>query len=171
MGHLRGLLRACAWDNAAEPTPTDPARVLDRVDRLVQGLDVVPLATLVYARAVCQGDGWRLTWANAGHPAPLLRLPDGTVDVLEGGSTLLGVVDGPARETACRQVPAGSTLLGYTDGVVERRGEHLDVGVRRLAGILAAADPAQLDDLILRVVREVGDARDDDVAVIAVRLD
>src|ERR671920_1005272 len=66
MGHLRGVLRACIWD--AEDA--DPGRVLARVDRLVQGLRVAPLATMVYARAVppaAPGSPWRLHVANAGH--------------------------------------------------------------------------------------------------------
>ena len=78
MGHLRGLLRACVWD--AEDA--DPGTVLARVDRLVQGLRVASLATMVYARA-CRpaGDGgpWRVHVANAGHPPVLLRHPDGSV--------------------------------------------------------------------------------------------
>lgn len=171
MGHLRGLLRACAWDNASEGTSTDPARVLDRVDRLVQGLDVVPLATLLYAWARPATGGWELTWSSAGHPPPLLRLPGGEVEVLtDAGGVLLGV-GGGGRTNATRTVPPGTTLLGYTDGLVERRGEHLDRGTARLAVALGAADPADLDALIATVVGEPGSDRDDDIAVIAVRLD
>ena len=47
MGHLRGLLRACAWD--AADAGRDCADVVARVDRMVQGLHTVPMATLVYA--------------------------------------------------------------------------------------------------------------------------
>ena len=58
MGHLRGLIRACVW----EAEDDDPSAVLTRVDRLVQGLHVAPMATLVYARAVppaVPGAPWR----------------------------------------------------------------------------------------------------------------
>ena len=48
MGHLRGVLRAAS---GTPRTPT-PARCSARVDRLVQGLRVASLATMVYARAV-----------------------------------------------------------------------------------------------------------------------
>ncbi|WP_254781671.1 SpoIIE family protein phosphatase [Modestobacter sp. DSM 44400] len=61
MGHLRGLLRACMW-NAAEP---DPGAVLGRLDRLVQGLAVAQMATIVYVRAVRP--------AASGRPPMLLR--------------------------------------------------------------------------------------------------
>jgi PAS domain S-box-containing protein len=48
MGHLRGVLRAVVW----EAEDADPGAVLARVDRLVQGLHVASLATMVWARAV-----------------------------------------------------------------------------------------------------------------------
>lgn len=39
-------------------------------------------------------------------------------------------------------MPRGSTLLAFTDGLVERRGEDIDDGMRRLAD--AADDTAVL---------------------------
>ena len=67
MGHLRGLLRACVWD--AEDA--DPGAVLARVDRLVQGLRVASLATMVYARAVRpDGDGEPVAGARGQRRAP-----------------------------------------------------------------------------------------------------
>ena len=47
MGQLRGVLRAVVWEAA----DGDPGTVLARVDRLVQGLRVASLATMVYVRA------------------------------------------------------------------------------------------------------------------------
>ncbi|MCU4186843.1 SpoIIE family protein phosphatase [Acidiferrimicrobium sp. IK] len=172
MGHLRGLLRACAWDDASHEAYADPERVLDRVDRLVQGLDVVPLATLLYARLVPAAGGWRLTYANAGHPAPLLRLPDGTVALLDDArGLLLGVASGAERRTRARDVPVGSILVGYTDGLVERRGGDMADSVERLVRLVGRSDPGDLDGMVGGIVATLGRDRDDDVAVIAVRVD
>jgi len=73
-------------------------------------------------------------------------------------------------------VDRGSTLLLYSDGLVERRGESLDVGLERLRTVaegLAAAG-ADLDELVdgllARLVDVQGERADDDVALIAVRL-
>ena len=172
MGHLRGLLRACAWDDASHETYADPERVLQRVDHLVQGLDVVPLATMLYGRLVRMGDCWELSYSTAGHPAPVLRLPDGTVEVLSDATgTLLGVAASADRRTRSRMIPAGSTIVGYTDGLVERRGEDIDDGVDRLARLVAQSDAADLDEMVNDIVAMLGSDRDDDMAVIAVRLD
>ncbi|MFQ1004094.1 SpoIIE family protein phosphatase [Modestobacter sp. SSW1-42] len=169
MGHLRGLLRACAWD-AGEG---DPGEILGRVDRLVQGLHVAPMATMVYGRAVRPtgpAEPWRLTLANAGHPPLLLRHVDGSVEMLDGITGLLIGVDA-AHVRASRQValPQGSTLIAYTDGLIERPGEDMDQGIASLVARLAAAPvDASPVDLCVHAVGPHPDRRDD-VAVIALR--
>lgn len=128
MGHLRGLLRACAWAAAASP---DAAAVLERVDELLVGLDITTMATLADARLVPDpAGGWIMTRSNAGHPPLLLRLPDGVVEFLDGGThdLLLGVQTGGGRTTSRHHLQRGSMVLAYTDGLVERRGEVLTAG-------------------------------------------
>jgi PAS domain S-box-containing protein len=169
MGHLRGLLRACAWD----APDNDPGEVLGRVDRLVQGLHVAPMATMVYGRAeppAAVGDPWRLQLANAGHPPLLLRHVDGSVELIDGVTGLLIGVDVAHRRASLGlELPAGSTLVAYTDGLIERPGEDLDQGIAalvdRVAGAPADATPA---DLCLHAVGPQPDRRDD-VAVLALR--
>ena len=171
MGHLRGLIRACIWD--AEDA--DPGAVLTRVDRLVQGLHVTPMATMVYARAVppaAEGAPWRLHVANAGHPPLVLRHPDGAVQLLDRATGLLVGVDASvSRRTLDAEVRPGTTLVAYTDGLIERPGGDLDGGIAELCARLAAtpvdADPRVLCDA---AVSGTLDGRDD-VALIAVRFE
>ncbi|WP_222195754.1 SpoIIE family protein phosphatase [Modestobacter italicus] len=171
MGHLRGLLRACAWDAG----DGDPAEILGRVDRLVQGLHVAPMATMVYGRVerpAGPAEPWRLQLANAGHPPLLLRHVDGTVQQLDGVTGLLIGVDATHRRTSrAIEVPRGATLVAYTDGLIERPGEDMDQGIAALVGRLDAA-PADADPaaLCLHALGEHPDRRDD-VAVIALRFD
>ncbi|SDY98370.1 PAS domain S-box-containing protein [Geodermatophilus africanus] len=169
MGHLRGLIRACAWE---APDP-DPGVVLARVDRLVQGLGVASMATIVYARAVPpagEGAPWRLTLASAGHPPPLLRTAGGEVEVLDEVTGLLIGVDGsrPRRSTSI-DLPRDATLLAYTDGLIERPGTDLDEGIAELVDRLVAT-PAGSGPRALCDAAVAGslDGRDD-VAMIAVR--
>ena len=171
MGHLRGLLRACMWD-VGDP---DPGAVLDRLDRLVQGLQVAQMATIVYVRAVRPagpGENWRLELGNAGHPPMLLRDPDGSVRQLDGVTGLLVGVDASTRrESVVEEVPPGTTLVAYTDGLIEQPGKDLDQGIASLTARLAAAPvDATPAELCRHAVGPAPDRRDD-VAVIAVRFD
>jgi PAS domain S-box-containing protein len=172
MGHLRGLLRACAWDSA-ETGRGEPAAVLDRLDRLVQGLDVVPLATLLYGRLQRPAgpeEAWQLTYANAGHPPPLLRRPDGTIELVDVATgPLLGVVEQSTRHSATVEVPAGSDLVIFTDGLIERRSESLDAGISRLRQALRRNDPDDIERLADALVATAGAERSDDAAVIVIQ--
>jgi PAS domain S-box-containing protein len=169
MGHLRGVLRACIWD-AADP---DPGSVLARVDRLVQGLQVASMATMVYARALPPeepGGPWQVNVANAGHPPLLRRDPDGDVRLVDGVTGLLVGVDASAhRATLTLDLPPGTTLVAYTDGLIERPGQDMDQGIEDLRQRLAAAplnaSPRELCDA---AVAGSVDHRDD-VALLAVR--
>ncbi|MBB2903175.1 PAS domain S-box-containing protein [Kineococcus radiotolerans] len=177
MGHLRGLLRACAWN--ADNADSDPARVLERVDELLAGLGLGTLATLTYAHltpdtdedATAEGgpvSGWALRYSNAGHPPLMLRTPEGTVTALDGPHDLLLGVVAQERATSTHHLPAGSTLLAYTDGLVERRGEHLADGLERLAAAFAAG-PEDPDELCTHLLQQLG-SEGDDTAVLALQV-
>jgi serine phosphatase RsbU (regulator of sigma subunit) len=109
-----------------------------------------------------------ITVANAGHPNPLIV--DGTSSqfVTTTIGPPLGVGHEPYVETTFT-LPRDPTLLAFTDGLTERRGEYLDVGLTRLT-TSASAPFASLEDLLDRVVREMGDIQArDDVAALAFR--
>jgi len=168
MGQLRSVLRSYAWEG-------DPAAtVLDRLDRLVQGLQMAQLATAVYARLERDGDGAAvLRYANAGHLPPLLQQPDGTVRYLDGGhSVLLGVPMTGPRAEAAEPLEPGSTVLLYTDGLIERRTVSIDDGLDWLAAVVAGHDPAAgpraLNDLLLRAIAD--ETLADDIALLAFRV-
>jgi serine phosphatase RsbU (regulator of sigma subunit) len=109
-----------------------------------------------------------LTLANAGHLPPLLFAGDHTEFVHTKVGPPLGV-DGSAYESTTVATPRGATLLAYTDGLVERRGESLDVGFRRLASA-ATRGPEDLDALLTSIITELTDNHsEDDIAVLALR--
>ncbi len=175
MGQLRSVLRAYAWEGER------PARVLDRLCRVVRGLDVAELATCVYARLEGAGTGEaRLTWSNAGHHPPLLRTPDGEVHSLDGGAGVVVGVDpvfagDDGRPEDARAVAPGSVLLLFTDGLVERRGTGIDAGLAQVRATLAAHDPEEGPEALTRALTRQLDAEDqdgshDDVCLLAVRV-
>ncbi|GAB3321951.1 hypothetical protein GCM10027451_44020 [Geodermatophilus aquaeductus] len=167
MGQLRSMLRGFAFEGG-EP----PAVALDRLDAAVAGLRTGALATALVTRVDRAEDGRRtLSWSNAGHPPPLLRHPDGRVEVLASRPDLLVGLD-PARQRHTHSVALEprSTVLLYTDGLVERRRTDLDEGIAQLTASLAADDGGSLDDLLDRLLEGVRGSTDDDVALLAVRV-
>lgn len=116
MGRLRAAVRAYASQNLP------PGEAMYHLDRHALELDGegpgAPVATLVYAvHDAAQGS---LTYANAGHLAPLLRLPDGCVVPLDGASgPALGTGEWTWQEAAVA-VPPGSYLAFHTQGLLER---------------------------------------------------
>ncbi|MFJ4906471.1 PP2C family protein-serine/threonine phosphatase [Streptomyces sp. NPDC093249] len=114
-----------------------------------------------------------LTWAQAGHPAPLL-FRDGTGHVLrrpEG--VLLGATTGAVYgETETRLLP-GDVLVLHTDGLNRGGGAtDDDTGARRLLALgdrLVAARDAQ--EALRAVVGEFGEEqREDDACAMVVRV-
>ncbi len=112
-----------------------------------------------------------VTFANAGH-LPLLLSSGGRVQYLDGPVGPPVGVPSPDRYVMTTvAIPKGSTLIGFTDGLVERRVEHLDLGLDRLATAVAEspADRA-LDDLLGDLVSTLTPSGPvDDIALIGVR--
>lgn len=163
MGQLRVALRAYAIEGHP------PATVVQRLDQVVESLDE-ELATAVYL--VYDPAASTLRYANAGHPPPLLLAPDGSCQRLgEGLSPPLGCLMGGETTEAQISVQPGSTLVIYTDGLVERRGENLEVGLVRLADVAASGDPADLDAFCDHLLAGMdADDRGDDIALLTTTL-
>jgi PAS domain S-box-containing protein len=170
MGQLRSVLRSYAWEGHR------PSEVLERLDRLVQGLGMAQLATCVYGRLLPDEEGALLRYANAGHLPPVVQHGTGEVEVLDGGkSVLIGAPRGASeggRPDGSAIIPRGATLILYTDGLVEDRETDVDAGVARLCALVAGHDPALgVSTLCDRLLDELlTGPRTDDAAVIAVRI-
>ncbi|WP_345771332.1 SpoIIE family protein phosphatase [Geodermatophilus normandii] len=173
MGQLRGMLRGIAYRGDVPPDA-----VLVELDGAIDALRMGSMATAVVAR-VEQTPAQRaagtttLRWSNAGHPPPLLLLPDGEVHELgtERGQLMLGVDPAARRTSAAVEVPRGSTLLLYTDGLVEGRDLLLDDGIGLLRTALARLADLPLDRLCDALVSRLRpEGLQDDVALVAVRL-
>jgi serine phosphatase RsbU (regulator of sigma subunit) len=175
MGQMRSLLRGIAVHSG-----DGPAEVLHGVDRVMQTLQVDTTATAVVVRLEQTPEEraaglTRLRWSNAGHPPPMVVEADGRVTTLgdDDADLLLGLDTDTRREEQVVTLARDSTLLLYTDGLVERRDEPLEEGLARLGRTLAdlARQDLTLDrlcDVLLR--RMLPDRREDDVALVAVRL-
>ncbi|MGY1785568.1 SpoIIE family protein phosphatase [Geodermatophilus sp. SYSU D00698] len=171
MGQVKTLVRAIAFDRLEEP-----AGVLRRVDHALVGLAVPAMATALVCRveqtpAEAAVGLRRLRWATAGHPEPMLLLPDGTVrDLSAPVGPPLGIGWRGPRADGHDVIPADSTLLLFTDGLFERRGVPLDESREELRRLVEAAAGSSLADLCDGLLASMlGDGAEDDVAVLAVR--
>ncbi|MGI5380460.1 PP2C family protein-serine/threonine phosphatase [Streptomyces sp. CA-251387] len=138
MSQLRTALRAYAVDGSS------PGQLLTRLHQYLHRLRLDLYATAVIARF--HPDDPTLTWAAAGHPPPVLRTPDGQVRTLDAKpGAMLGIPLKQEIRDHTVPLPPGSTLALYTDGLVERRSQGIDPGIRRLAEALGSFSPAELD--------------------------
>jgi CheY-like chemotaxis protein/anti-sigma regulatory factor (Ser/Thr protein kinase) len=162
MGELRNALRAYAIEGHG------PGLAVQRLDRLVRmTVGQKMIATVLFG--VLDLRTGSITLARAGHPPPLVRAPDGTVRLLDGGSTLpIGVATDDVPSEFTYALADGETILLYTDGVVERRSEPIDAGIERMMSALgsgSATAEASCDRVLARLL--AAGPPDDDVAMLA----
>jgi serine phosphatase RsbU (regulator of sigma subunit) len=146
MIRLRRLLRRVAADSAPA---AGPAGLLTAVDEAMrsQGLDVLTTGIVARLDRLPDSCAWRLRWSNAGHPPPVLVHDDGLISTLETPPDRpLGIGADCSRSETDAVLQPGATLLLFTDGLVERRGQVIDDGIRSLSTTLAELGPSALRD-------------------------
>ena len=179
MGQLRAALRAYAQD---EKSPADIMRKLDEWVRSTAPVGAggdPPTVSCIYLIY----DAWSrsLTFANAGHAAPLLAL-DGTVRPLEvrHKGVLLGVrgrgIRGlPTYREQTVTLPPGAALVLYTDGLTDRRtradgdGHYTEAEAVTMLRDALLASAASADALAVAAETAVPGDIDDDMAILVFR--
>lgn len=108
-------------------------------------------------------DGFRLTLALGGHPPPLLRRNDSTVDPVGDHGTVLGLLPVIDVHEVDIHLHPGDLLLAYTDGVTEARRGNEQFGEDRLAEVLSRLS-GSVDDVadgVLSAVEAFASDRED----------
>jgi serine phosphatase RsbU (regulator of sigma subunit) len=162
MATLLGAVRGMAMAG------TQPGQLMSWLNQLLDATVQPALGSAVCCRY--RPDTRTLTWAQAGHPAPLL-FRDGTGCRLNApDGVLLGATSGAVYAQAEETLEVGDLLVLHTDGLVPGRSAadsvHLlmDLGPR-----LGAAGTAQ--DCVRLVVDEFGESeREDDACVLVARV-
>lgn len=83
--------------------------------------------------------GVRITLTLSGHPPPLVRRLDGSIEAVGRTGTALGIISLLRLEETVIDLLPGEVLLAYTDGVIEARHDRVEFGEERLAWVLASA--------------------------------
>ncbi|MEV0178538.1 SpoIIE family protein phosphatase [Streptomyces sp. NPDC050625] len=170
-----GRLRTAVHNFSTLDLPPD--ELLSHLDDLVGRIDQdeacaeaseVVGATCLYA--IYDPVSRRCAMARAGHLAPALVHPDGTVtfpDLPAGPPLGLG---GMPFQTAEVDIAEGTQLVLYTDGLIEDRARDLDVGMELLRQALAGHPDRSPDESCRAVVQELLPGRPkDDVALLIAR--
>jgi serine phosphatase RsbU (regulator of sigma subunit) len=161
MGRVRSALRAYAL------ICDDPAQALTLLDRKVHHFETGNLTTALYA--MVSPDRSTIHISLAGHLPPILATTgqDAVVPKIPVGPPL-GIGRPPAvRCTTVIDFPPGAVLVCYTDGLVEHRGEIIDVGIKRLTAVVR---PDNAEAVCLAVMAGVGtDLPTDDIALLVLR--
>jgi serine phosphatase RsbU (regulator of sigma subunit) len=111
----------------------------------------------------------RFVISSAGHLPPVIMPPGEEPRLLGLPADLpVGIGDSEARHNTAVDLTAGTTLVLYTDGLVERRGEVIDIGLDRLRALVR---PAPAEQLCAGIVAGM-DVKvvEDDIALVAVRI-
>ncbi|MBX9640763.1 MAG: SpoIIE family protein phosphatase [Mycobacteriaceae bacterium] len=165
MGQLRSAARALMLRDPS------PAQVLESLDGFARAASDAQCTTVFCG--VIDTVGAAITYSSAGHLPPIIVSADGHEELLDGARSVpLAVTSsGPPRTETDAPLPAGATLLLYTDGLVERRGEPLDVGIARAGTALIRhrhLDPQGVCDHVMRLLTPL-DGYADDVAMLLYR--
>ena len=160
MGKLRHALNAVAMYES------NPGRILNAGEQILRRRFPNEIATAF--AAIIDSRERTITYANAGHPYPAMRLRDGSLQELVANGLPIGIrYLGDLEPVVTRSVDDVGMLVLYTDGLVECERDHL-LGVERLfsalrnEAVMYLRNPAEF-------LREVccGTNAPDDVAILA----
>jgi PAS domain S-box-containing protein len=165
MGQVRSILRAYAIDHA------HPGYALQRTNAAMARLLPEAMASAVYAVLdLATGD---LTYANAGHPPPLITAGTGRAGYLDDApGVMLGARADIALPASQRRLAPGTGLLFYTDGLIEDRRSDIDEGLTTLAATVKRSRARTADQIRAAAVSVLHDrpSRADDVCLLAAHL-
>jgi serine phosphatase RsbU (regulator of sigma subunit) len=166
MGQLRSAL------SAASRVTDGPAAALETLGLYARSVPGAESTTAI--TTYIDWTARTITYSSAGHPPAALVDPDGFVRFLDQATDppLGARLEHMPRPQATVPFVPGSTLVLYTDGLIERRGEDIDVGLARLAAALtdhSALDEEHLADALLSDLI-APEGASDDTALVVVRL-
>ncbi|HLQ55896.1 MAG TPA: PP2C family protein-serine/threonine phosphatase [Streptosporangiaceae bacterium] len=160
MARLRGALAGLAITGAA------PDRLMGWLNDLVR--HVAPEHTASVAAGYFDPATRVLTWAQAGHPPPVLVRGAWAAPLDPPDGILLGAGEDGYAVTSLR-LRAGDVLLLYSDGLVERRDRSLDDGLATLArSARGVGDPEQVIAAALQALGSTDP--EDDTCLVALQV-
>lgn len=170
----RYTLRAASVGAAS---PSAALRILNDVVR--QELAAAPedderFLTVAYLTIAPAEEGLRVTVACGGHPLPIARRADGSVEDVPCDGELIGAFDAHESTDRSLELRHGDVIVLVTDGVLEARRNGDEFGDDRLHEVVrvhGGGTATHLADAIeAAVLDHLGGSGQDDVAIVVLRL-
>ena len=152
-----------------------PDALCEKLNNLVcRNIAADRFITFVYAHL--HGPSRRLSYANAGHNAPIVLHRDGTHERLDMGGGVLGIFKQQSFDAGSFQLAPGDRIVLYTDGVTEARdGAGIEFGDSRLIDVLRDCldtDPQIAQEKIFSTVEQFcGGNWEDDATLIVLSVE
>jgi serine phosphatase RsbU (regulator of sigma subunit) len=152
-------------------TTSDPAELMGRLNQLmVETASDNPAATATAVIARYDPVPGTLTWAQAGHPAPMLSRRGVTGVLPRPPGVLLGVTMEAEYVCATVEFVPGDVLIMYTDGLVEHRNRTLDDSLSAVMTTVDEAIAGNPDQPLAALLGRLRRANpEDDTCVLAAR--
>jgi serine phosphatase RsbU (regulator of sigma subunit) len=174
-GPPAALLATAVQSNcsAHAPVASDPADLMGRLNRalLRRAIDA-RFATMCYGTLSPDG---RFRYSNAGQEPPLVIRADGSMEALDVGGPVLGLLPAATYGFGETQLAPGDLIVMFSDGVTEARNMEGDEYERdrlsaALAGMHGRAATRVLEDLLASVNHFAGAApQADDITALVLR--
>ncbi len=155
MASLHSSIRAVSFDtNTTGQANVSPAAMMETINRsLYRSTQSARYATLF---AACYAAETRaLTYSNGGHPPPIILTAANTVERLEVGGPVVGLLTGMAYSEATIQLRSGDLLIAFTDGVTEPEQGTQEFGEQRLIDLIQPIRTSPLPVIMATVLKAV----------------
>jgi len=129
MGEVRQAFRAAAVN------PKSPSLVLELANTIVNMRSDTAIVTAIFG--ILDAATSTVTYAVAGHPAPVLATRSGMAQILPSCGIPLGVADSVFTHDWTFTLPPGSLFALYTDGLIEHS-RDVEAGERELLDAIRA---------------------------------
>jgi sigma-B regulation protein RsbU (phosphoserine phosphatase) len=151
---------------------SSPAAVLAGLHRALLTYYPETFITALYLLLDQVPEGHRLTMATGGHPLPLCRRADGSMETLGCPGSFLGMEKVPSISESAAILSPGDMVVLYTDGVTEAHQGDAFFGEAGIVKVLAASAGRTAQEVADAIVAATlafqhGVARDD-IAVVVV---
>lgn len=150
-----------------------PGKILSLLNRhLYRSTQPEKYATLFLAHY--DAKSCTLRYSNGGHLPPLLLRADGSVQRLDRGGTVVGLMETAHYDEGAVQMAAGDLLIGYSDGVTEPENEFGEFGEGRMLDVVGQVRHLPLPDISGHLMHALDDwigaaEQPDDITLVLAR--